>query len=203
MFVEADGGSRVITDLLVRTSNGVITMSRIAIPAIESATGSAAELFAQIKQAAGKVPNTFAVIGSLAPAALQTILQADQVLGRGSLSKQDQETIKLFISELAGCDYCAAAHTQLAKTTGLSPAVVRQIRAGQPTGDAKRDALLHLLDKLVRTSGTISKQEFSAIKAAGYSDQQLVDISLAIAVISFTNIFNRINDTELDYSAVA
>jgi uncharacterized peroxidase-related enzyme len=178
-------------------------MSRIAIPAIESATGPTAELYAQIKQAAGKVPNTFAVIGALGPAALKAVLQADTVLARSSLSKQDQETIKLLVSELSGCDYCAAAHTQLAKTTGLSPAVVRQIRAGQPTGDAKRDALVHLVGELVKASGAISDQDFSAIKAAGYTDQQLVDISLAIAVITFTNVFNRINNTELDYSAVA
>jgi uncharacterized peroxidase-related enzyme len=178
-------------------------MSRIPIPAIESATGPTAEIYAQIKQAAGKVPNTYAVIGALGPAALKATLQADAVLARGSLSKQDQETIKLLVSELSGCDYCAAAHTQLAKTTGLSPTVVRQIRAGQPTGDAKRDALVRLVAKLVKTSGTISDQDFSAIKAAGYTEQQLVDISLAIAVITFTNIFNRINNTELDYSAVA
>ena len=178
-------------------------MSRIAIPAIESATGPTAELYAQIKQAAGKVPNTYAVIGALGPAALKAILQADAVLARGSLSKQDQETIKLLVSELSGCDYCAAAHTQLAKTTGLSPAIVRQIRAGQPTGDAKRDALVRLVGKLVKASGTISDQDFSAIKAAGYTEQQLVDVSLAIAVITFTNVFNRINNTELDYSAVA
>jgi uncharacterized peroxidase-related enzyme len=178
-------------------------MSRIHIPAIESATGPTAELYGQIKQAAGKVPNTFAVIGALGPAALKAILQADAVLARGSLSKQDQETIKLLVSELSGCHYCAAAHTQLAKTTGLSPSVVRQIRAGQPTGDAKRDALVRLVGKLVKTSGTLSDQDFSAIKAAGYTEQQLVDISLAIAVITFTNVFNRINDTELDYSAVA
>jgi uncharacterized peroxidase-related enzyme len=178
-------------------------MSRIHIPAIESATGPTAELYGQIKQAAGKVPNTFAVIGVLGPAALKAILQADAVLARGSLSKQDQETIKLLVSELSGCDYCAAAHTQLATTTGLSPSVVRQIRAGQPTGDAKRDALVRLVGKLVKTSGALSDQDFSAIKAAGYTEQQLVDISLAIAVFTFTNVFNRINDTELDYSAVA
>jgi uncharacterized peroxidase-related enzyme len=201
--MDADGGHKVTSILLIQTSKGVVTMSRIAIPAIESATGPTAELYAQIKQAAGKVPNTYAVIGSLGPAALKAILQADAVLARGSLSKQDQETIKLLVSELSGCDYCAAAHTQLAKTTGLSPAIVRQIRAGQPTGDATRDALVRLVGKLVKTSGTISDQDFSAIKAAGYTEQQLVDISLAIAVITFTNVFNRINNTELDYSAVA
>ena len=41
------------------------------------------------------------------------------------------------------------------------------------------------------------------IKAAGYSDAQLVDISLAFATTVFTNVFNRINDTEIDFPAVA
>jgi hypothetical protein len=54
-------------------------MSRVAIPAVESATGVTADLFSQIKKAVGKVPNTFAVIGALGPAAaLKAVLQADK-----------------------------------------------------------------------------------------------------------------------------
>ena len=49
----------------------------------------------------------------------------------------------------------------------------------------------------------MSDAEFSAIRDAGYSDQQLVEISLAIAVTTFTNVFNRINDTAIDFPAVA
>ena len=51
--------------------------------------------------------------------------------------------------------------------------------------------------------GGVSADEFGAIKAAGYTDAQLVEISLAMAVITFTNVFNRINDTTLDYPAAA
>jgi uncharacterized peroxidase-related enzyme len=178
-------------------------VSRIHNPALESVTGATAEIYAQIKRAAGKLPNTFAAIGAYRPAALKAILQADGVLAGSTLSKQDQETIKLLVSEIAGCDYCVAAHSQLGKQVGLAPEVLKQIRAGGPTGDAKRDALARFVRNLVQTSGTISDQEFSTIKAAGYTDQDLVDISLAIAVITFTNIFNRIYDTEIDFPAVA
>ena len=174
-------------------------MPRITTPAVSSATGATADVFAQIKKAAGSVPNTYAAIGALGPTALAAILRADAVLGTTTLSKQDQETVKLVVSEAVGCDYCVAAHSQLAKMTGLTPETVRQLRAGLPTGDAKRDALVHLLRRLTESSGTISDEEFSAIKAAGYSDAQLVDISLAIAVVTFTNVFNRINDTEIDF----
>jgi uncharacterized peroxidase-related enzyme len=178
-------------------------MSRIPTPALETATGASAEVYAQIKKAIGQVPNTYAAIGALGPSALKIILQADGVLAAGSLSKQDQETIKLAISEAVGCDYCVAAHSLLGKLAGLAPEVLKQIRAGQPTGDAKRDALVRFVRVLARTSGTITDEEFAGIRAAGYSDAQLVDIGLAIAVTTFTNVFNRINDTAIDFPAVA
>jgi uncharacterized peroxidase-related enzyme len=178
-------------------------MSRIHTPAQETATGATAEVYAQIQKAIGKVPNTFAAIGAHGPSALKTILQADGVLAAGSLSKQDQETIKLIVSEAAGCDYCVAAHSLLGKLTGLAPDVLKRIRSGQPTGDAKRDALVRFVRVMALTSGTITDGEFADIRAAGYTDTQLVDISLAIAVTVFTNVFNRINDTAIDFPAVA
>ena len=178
-------------------------MSRTTVPSIESATGATAEVYAQIRKAAGRVPNTFAAIGAHGPAALKAILQAEAVLGSGGLSKKDQETIKLLVSEAAGCDYCVAAHSMLGKMAGLKPEALQQIRADQPTGDAKRDALTHFVRTLVETRGTLAQSEFDAIKAAGYTDAQLVDISLTIALVVFTNTFNRFNDTKLDFPAVA
>ncbi|MBI2256632.1 MAG: carboxymuconolactone decarboxylase family protein [Proteobacteria bacterium] len=178
-------------------------MSRINTPAAEAATGATAELFGQIKKAAGRVPNAYAAIGALEPNVLKAMLQADGALSAGTLSKQDRETIKIVVSQTGGCDYCVAAHSQIGKMVGLQPETLRQIRTGEPTGETKRDALIHFVRKLVRTSGTIAEAEFDAIRAAGYTESQLVEISLAIAVIVFTNVFNRINDTTIDFPAVA
>jgi uncharacterized peroxidase-related enzyme len=177
-------------------------MTRISTPSIEAATGEVAELYAQIKKAAGSVPNTFATIGAHGPAALKAVLAADGVLASSTLSKQDQETIKLLVSKVAGCDYCVAAHSLLGKMTGLNQDVLKQIRDGQPTGEAKRDALARFVRLLTETTGTLQAEEVDAIKAAGYTDRQLVEISLAISVTVFTNVFNRINDTAIDFPAV-
>ena len=176
-------------------------MSRIAIPDIASATGATADVYAQVKKAIGALPNLFAAVGALSPDALKAVLNAEGVLAASTLSKQDVETIKLLVSELTGCDYCVAAHVMIGKMTGLAPATLKQIRAGQPTGDAKRDALVRFVKNLQQTSGTIGADEFAAIKVAGYTDAQLVDITLAISLTIFTNTFNRINDTVLDMPA--
>jgi uncharacterized peroxidase-related enzyme len=178
-------------------------MSRLSVPSLASASGPTAEIYAQIKKAIGNVPNTFAAIGAYGPAALRAMLSVDAVLAAGTLSRRDQETIKLVISNVAGCDYCVAAHSLLGKLAGLKPDELKKIRNGEPTGDAKRDALIRFVRTLAQTSGTVIDDDFVAIKAAGYSDAQLVEISLAFATIVFTNVFNRINDTDIDYPAVA
>src|SRR3984957_4573467 len=123
------------------------TMSRLSVPNLESDTGPSGQVYAQIKKAIGSVPNTFAAIAAHGPAALKAVLSADTVLAAGSLSKRDQEVIKLVI--------------------------------------------------------TAAAEDSAGIKAAGDSDPQLVEISLAFATTVFTNVFNRINDTEIDFPAVA
>jgi uncharacterized peroxidase-related enzyme len=178
-------------------------MSRLSVPNLETVAGPSGQVYAQIKKAIGSVPNTFAAIAAHGPAALKAVLAADTVLAAGSLTKRDQEVIKLVISDAAGCDYCVAAHHHLAKLAGVKPEELERIREGQPTGDAKRDALVGFVGKLARSSGTVSNEDFAAIKAAGYTDAQLVEISLAFATTVFTNVFNRINDTEIDFPAVA
>src|SRR6201991_245024 len=141
-------------------------MSRLPVPALETATGATAEIYVQIKKAIGSVPNTFAAIGAYGPDALKSILLADSVLAAGSLSKRDQETIKLIISGVAGCDYCVAAHSLLGEIAGLTSDELKNIRDGNATGDSKRDALARFVRKLAETSGTVSDEEFTAIKAA-------------------------------------
>jgi uncharacterized peroxidase-related enzyme len=178
-------------------------MSRLSVSNLESDTGPSGQIYTQIKKAIGSVPNTFAAIAAHGPAALKSILAADAVLAAGSLTKRDQEVIKLVVSVAGGCDYCVAAHSYLAKLAGVKPEALSQIRDGQPTDDAKRDALVGFVRKLAQSSGTVSDDDYAAIKSAGYSDAQLVEISLAFATTVFTNVFNRINDTDIDFPAVA
>ena len=177
-------------------------MSRIATPAVETATGATAELFANIKKAVGGVPNTYAALGALVPDALKAFLAVDGLLAAGTLGKKDIETIRIVVSQGTGCDYCLAAHTMLGKMAGLPVDTLRALRNGQTTGDAKRDALADFVRILVNTTGTLSQAQFDAVKAAGYSDVQLAEVSMAVAGIIFTNLFNRINDTDIDFPAV-
>lgn len=174
-------------------------MSRLHTPALSEATGPAAELFAAIKSAVGMVPNAYQVIGSNSPLALDIALKLDAALGKSSLSGREIEVIKLAVSEVAGCDYCLAAHTLMGKKKGLSRDAVLAARHGGESGDARHDALAAFVRTLVSTRGTTSLELVTAVKAAGYSDAQIIDTLLAVSSITFTNLVNRVNDTVLDF----
>jgi len=107
--------------------------------------------------------------------------------------------VKVAISELAGCDYCVAAHSMVGKLVGLSTDALHQIREGQSTGDARRDALVTFVRYLALNPGTLPQAQVDALLEAGYSGEEVVHIALAITVITFTNVFNRINDTVVDF----
>ncbi len=176
-------------------------MQRINTPKLESATGAAAAIFEHIRESTGAVPNCYAAVGHLNPAALKAILQADGVLASSSLRKQELEIVKLVVSEIARCDYCMTAHGLLSLLAGLSPESLKAIREKRPTGNRRHDALVRFVHAVVTTRGTIGDDVYAEIKSAGYTDTHLVDISLAIATATFTNVFNRINDTPIDVTA--
>ncbi|MDH0863448.1 carboxymuconolactone decarboxylase family protein [Mitsuaria sp. GD03876] len=175
-------------------------MSRLPAPALADAPEAALPLFDAIRKAAGKLPNAYALIGSLSPAALKLALEGDAALSRGALSRADIEAIRVAVSASNGCDYCVAAHTAIGKMVGLKADELRQLReGGAGAEDAKRQALVDFARHLVSTTGTVAAERVQAVLAAGWTSTQVVEAMLAISLIGFTNLVNRVNDTPIDF----
>jgi uncharacterized peroxidase-related enzyme len=168
------------------------------VPAAE-ATGHAAQLFSAIKGAVGMVPNAYVGIGSNSPHALEAALNLDAALKKGNLNGREIEAVKLVVSDAADCEYCLAAHTMIGKMQGLDAAAMSALRSGQASGDAKLDALSSFARTLVETSGAVPVEVLQDVRSAGYTDAQIVDVMLAVTSITFTNLFNRVNATALDF----
>lgn len=58
------------------------------------------------------------------------------------------------------------------------------------------DALVKFAQTLVTTTGTLPEADVAALRNAGFSDQQVIEI---ISAILFTNMVNRVNDTVVDF----
>uniref|UniRef100_UPI00403A5231 carboxymuconolactone decarboxylase family protein n=1 Tax=Variovorax sp. BK018 TaxID=3450241 RepID=UPI00403A5231 len=178
-------------------------MSRLFHPATEQAPAAAQPLFDLIRKAAGKVPNAYALIGSLSPAALKVALEGDAALIKGTLSRAELEAIRIAISAQNGCDYCVAAHTMLGAMSGLKQGELRQLRSGAASEDAKRAVLVDFARRITSSNGTVPQAVVQAVIDAGYTPAQIVEALLAIALISFTNLVNRVNDTPIDFPVPA
>lgn len=164
-------------------------MPRLSAASAGPTIGVTGKIVDKIETAIGEIPNTFNALEEHCPTAVGAML-ADGSLATGALNRHDQATINLVISHVAGCDYCVAAHSMLGRLAGLTPAELLQIRKDEPTGNAKRDALVRFMHRLARTGGFINDDDFGTIKAAGYSDEQLVDISLSFETIAIVKCIN-------------
>jgi len=128
--------------------------------------------------------------------ALQAYLAMESSLNEGSLDLKDIECVKLLVSEMTQCQYCLSIHTAKSRKAGISKEQALAIRQRAATGEARLDAIVSLVSSLFRNPGVLSHDELAKARIAGLSDQNLVDICMAMSTIFFTNITNHINDSE-------
>lgn len=177
-------------------------MSRIPTPAsIETAPEKSQPLLQAVKKQLGVVPNMFRLIGN-SPAALEGYLGLNGALSKGPLEPQTRERIALAVAEVNGCDYCLSAHSYLGKNLAkLSDAEIDANRDGGST-DAKADAAVRFAVKLTETRGHVSEADVEAVKQAGYTDAQVIEIVLHVALNTLTNYINETVKTEIDFPIV-
>ncbi|MBX9619030.1 MAG: carboxymuconolactone decarboxylase family protein [Hyphomicrobiales bacterium] len=177
-------------------------MTRIATPAsIEASPAASQPLLQAVTKQLGSAPNIFRVIGN-SPAALEGFLGLNGALGKGKLDGKTRERIALAVAEINGCGYCLSAHTYLGKNLAkLDDAEITANRNGA-SNDPKADAAVRFAAKIVRERGHVSDADVSAVKAAGYGDDEIVEIVAHVALNTLTNYINEVAKTDIDFPKV-
>lgn len=177
-------------------------MSRIVTPAtIDAAPAAARPLLEAVKTQLGSVPNLFRLTAT-SPAALEGYLSLNGALGKGALDAATRERIALAVSQVNGCGYCLAAHTYLAKNLAkLDDAEIASNRSGR-SEDVKASAAVRFATKIARERGAVNDTDFAAIRAAGYSDAEIVEIVAHVALTTLTNYINEVFKTNIDFPVV-
>lgn len=119
----------------------------------------------------------------------------------GALTPAEAEVVMLRVSERNGCGYCLAAHTKIADGHGIDGETALRYRRGEGVSD-RDQALLAFVDAISTNGGWIEDEQFEAFKAAGFGDDAVVEVVALLAWMTFTNTFNHVNRTELDFPAV-
>ena len=134
-------------------------------------------------------------------AGLQAYLGLAGALQKGQLSGKEREVIALTLGEANECHYCVAAHTKVGMGMGLTEEQTLAARKGGGMGDDKLDALAKFVLRIKETNGYVSEKDLKEFMDAGYNEAQVVEVIGCYALNMFTNIFNHVNDTEIDFPA--
>jgi uncharacterized peroxidase-related enzyme len=176
-------------------------MSTQSIPPVDAsaATPQQQEVLDTVKQAMGGVPNLLATMAQ-SPAVANSYLGFSQTLSGGELSPELRESIALTVGETNSCQYCVAAHIQLGANAGLSAEAITDARRAT-SADPTQAAALGFAKKLVTERGNVSADDVQSLRNQGFSDGEVAEIVANVALNLFTNYFNHVAQTEVDFPA--
>jgi uncharacterized peroxidase-related enzyme len=174
---------------------------RITLPALtaQDAQPLSRSILEETEAQLGFVPNMHRVMAN-SPGLLDTYVHGyNRFRELSGFTPAEQEVVLLSVSRQNGCAYCVAAHCFLADNVSKVPvAVTKAIRDGNPVQDAKLAALANFCRIMVDSRGLPNRDQVAAFLAVGYSEQQILEIILAIAVKTLSNYSNHLFHTPVD-----
>jgi uncharacterized peroxidase-related enzyme len=175
-------------------------MERVNPVSLETVEGKAKQLLDAVKAKLGIVPNMTRAM-AVSPSVLEAYLGFSGALGHGVLPARVREQLALDIGEANHCDYCVSAHSAIGKHAGLSDQDILDSRRGT-SDDPKTDALLRFARTVVAKQGVVDDADVEAVRAAGYGDAEIAEVVAHVALNIFTNYFNNVAGTAIDFPKV-
>jgi uncharacterized peroxidase-related enzyme len=168
------------------------------VKTVDTAPEASRPILEGILKAFGFVPNLMGTFAN-APAVLKGYMALDAEWEKSTFSAKERQLVLLAASLENECGYCTAAHSTIAKAfLGVSPEVVAAVRENRSTDDEKTDALVTLTREIVGQRGYVSKSTLDRFLAAGFNDEQVMELLLGVALKTISNYLDHLNPAELD-----
>ena len=123
------------------------------------------------------------------------------IMGPGSLERRLKEMVYLAVSTVNECRYCTAAHLKGARKAGLSERDIEdnESETNKNYSPAEQTAL-HYAREMTRACA----DEFGTREHLHqhFNDEQLVELTLVVALASFTNRFNNGLNIQVEHEMV-
>lgn len=107
----------------------------------------------------------------------------------GGMSRAERELASTVVSQVNGCVYCASVHAQRFEQLTRRNDVIAQVFA-QPRGagtNARERAIVDASIALTEAPGKFGADQLRALRAAGLSDLEMLDMIHAIAIFAWAN----------------
>jgi len=164
------------------------------------ATGKTKQIFDHLQKNLGMVPNLMRTLAN-SSAALNAYITFNNALAEAELPAGVREQIAIAVASINACDYCLSAHTALGKLAGLSEVDLEAARSAK-AADTRTAAILQFAAAVVRNRGHVASSQIAELRNQGVSDAALAEIVATVALNIFTNYFNHVAGTEIDFPRV-
>jgi len=146
----------------------------------------------------GMIPNLHAVMAE-SPALLEAYQNAHRLFSTEcSFDTEEKTVVWQTINVEHDCHYCVPAHTYIANAMKVDPAITEALRSGGPMPTEKLQVLQDTTLAIVRNRGQLTTEEAEAFYAAGYGNQQVLDIVLGLSQKVMSNYVNHLAKTPVD-----
>lgn len=139
----------------------------------------------------GMVPNVLLAYGFSEPKLRAfSEMYNDLMLGPSGLSKLEREMIAVVVASVNKCVYCLTAHGAAVRQLSGDPILGETIAMNYRVADVspRQMAMMDFACKLTETPARMVEADRAALRAAGWSDRDIWDIS---AVAAFFNMTTR------------
>jgi uncharacterized peroxidase-related enzyme len=165
-------------------------LSWLRVPATDDVPDEVVELWQKPLEKLGFVPNVLRVVALRPAHLLAWWAYYDELMrGESGLSKARREMIAVVVSTANRCHYCIVSHSAaLRKLTG-DPVLVEQLATNYKYAplDERDRSMLDFATKLTEQSHRCGPEDAEALRAAGWSDEEIMDIAQVAAMFNFTN----------------
>ena len=172
-------------------------MTTLKIHDIKTAPEGSKALLENSQKAYGMIPGLHGVLAA-SPELLKAYQELHQLFTETSFNNDELTVVWQTINVEHGCHYCVPAHTGIAKMMKVDDAIIDALRNQTPLADAKLEALRTLTLSITRNRGNVSQADLEAFYAAGYGEQQVLEIILGLSQKVISNYTNHIANTPVD-----
>jgi uncharacterized peroxidase-related enzyme len=168
-------------------------ISRFPVPELKDLPEDMRARILDVQAKAGFVPNVFLALAHR-PAEWRAFMAYHDALllkETGGLTKGDREMIIVATSAVNHCLYCVVAHGAILRIYEKKPLVADQVAINHRKADItpRQRAMLDFALKVCSASHEVDDADFEALRAHGFSDDDIWDIG---AITAFFGLSNRL-----------
>lgn len=123
------------------------------------------------------------------PALLTGYLDLSQAMKRVKLPRTLSEKISIALQVWIGCSRCLAAHTQAARTAGLSDTDITLARQGV-SSDNRESALIAVALRILAEPYSITDADVTELREHGWADRIIIELVGLVTLNLLTGAFN-------------